>query len=92
MALFNHPAGTYNAYTSDILKPDTEERYPVGVFQADVESGATLTLQGRADPAAPFVDIESFTADALKEVALAPEMRVVVTGGVAKGYLANWLD
>ena len=48
-------------------------------------------MQARADSSAPFIDLEAFTADAIKEVSLAPEMRVVVTGGIAKGYLGNFL-
>jgi hypothetical protein len=48
-------------------------------------------LQARADSSAPFIDIGVFTADAIKEVSLAPEMRVVVTGGIAKGYIGNFL-
>lgn len=91
MAIFPHTAGTYNTYTSDIIRPKVNDRTPVGVFQADVEAGATLTLQARADSSAPFIDLEAFTADAIKEVSLAPEMRVVVTGGIAKGYLGNFL-
>ena len=91
MAIFPHDAGTYNTYTSGIIRPKVNDRTPVGVFQADVQAGATLTLQARADSSAPFIDIGVFTADAIKEVSLAPEMRVVVTGGIAKGYIGNFL-
>lgn len=86
---FIDPNGTYTGgYTSDIIMPNTSKNQR-GVVQIDMTVG-TADLQGRADSAAPFVSMKTYSAAALDEVVLAPYMRVVVsTDGDAVCYISE---
>lgn len=80
---FMDPAGTFTGgYTSDEIMPRTN-RNQRGVVQVSLSTGS-VELQGRADSAAPWVTLKTYSASALDEVVLAPYMRIVAsTDGVA---------
>lgn len=67
-----------------------------GVFQAQIHTGtATIKLQGRVAPTAPWADLTlnsagatSATASGVFFVPLLPEMRVTVTG---TGTVSAWV-
>lgn len=70
---------------------NTRRSYRVqGVFQAEIKDTATVKLQGRADPNAPWVDVKSFTSSNGALVELFPEMRAIVSSHSA-GKVNAWL-
>jgi hypothetical protein len=62
-----------------------------GLFQVDiVGTSATVALQGRAAPGAPWVEVASLTASGYAEVDLFPEMRADVSA-VTAATINAWL-
>lgn len=70
--------GTYNGYTSDVIQPNLSGNNQRGVVQVQITTG-TLDLQAKADSAAPWFTIKTYSTDALEELVLAPYVRVVAT-------------
>lgn len=64
--------------------------YRTGVFQAQLQTGDNIVLQGRVGPEMEFKDIlESDGMPIIYEVVLAPEMRVVVTNTSGQPVVAR---
>jgi len=67
------------SYTSDIQKVELRGNR-TGVFQANLNTGDSLVLQGRLNNSFNWVDILTATdSDVLSEITLAPETQLVVT-------------
>ena len=82
---FKDPAGTYNAYTSDVINPNNSGGNTRGVFQVEITDG-NVTLQGSVG--GPFLDLQTFSASGIYEVVLANAMRIVATGN-AKAWVVR---
>lgn len=82
---FKDPAGTYNAYTSDIVHPNNSGANTRGVFQVEIIDG-NVTLQGTVG--GPFMDLGTFTSSGLYEVVMANAMRIVASG-TAKAWVVR---
>ena len=82
---FKDPAGTYNAYTSDVINPNNSGANTRGVFQVEITDGA-VSLQGSVG--GPFMEIQEFSASGIYEVVLANAMRIVTTGN-AKAWVVR---
>ena len=52
---------------------------PTGLFQVAISATATVLLQGRLNASLAWVTLATYTADALVEVVLAPQMRVNIS-------------
>jgi len=67
------------SYTSDIQKVELRGNR-TGVFQANLNTGDSLILQGRLNNSFNWVTIlEASETDVLSEITLAPETQIVVT-------------
>ena len=67
------------SYTSDIQKVELRGNR-TGVFQANLNTGDSLTVQGRLNSSFNWVDILTASdSDVLSEIVLAPETQIVVT-------------
>jgi len=83
---FVDPAGTYNNYTSRIIKPKRYVNIPGGsnraVIQVKITSvGGFVELYADASgDDANFVLAHTFTASSVDEVVVTPRMRIVATG------------
>ena len=83
---FVDPAGTYNNYTSQIIKPKRYVNIPGGsnraVIQVKITSaGGNVELYADASgDDANFVLAHTFTASSVDEVVVTPRMRIVATG------------
>ena len=83
---FVDPAGTYNNYTSEIIKPKRYVNIPGGsnraVIQVKITSaGGNVELYADASgDDANFVLAHTFTASSVDEVVVTPRMRIVATG------------
>lgn len=82
---FKDPAGTYNAYTSDVMNPNNSGSNTRGVFQVEITDG-TVSLQGSVG--GPFMEIQEFSASGIYEVVLANALRIVTTGN-AKAWVVR---
>lgn len=60
------------------------------VFQVEITGTATVDLEGRVSPSAPWVMIHQSTASEIKAVVPVPEMRVNVTA-YTSGAVNAWL-
>ena len=83
---FVDPAGTYNNYTSEIIKPKRYVNIPGGsnraVIQVKITSGngkVELYADASGDDA-NFILAHTFTASSVDEVVVTPRMRIVATG------------
>lgn len=84
--------GSYTGgYTSLVIKGNENDNsnQSRGVVQVDLTGATTVSLQMRLVDDAPWFVVKEYTADALEEVVLAPQMRVVVSG--ADGNAEVWL-
>lgn len=64
--------------------------YRTGVFQAQLQAGDNIVLQGRLAPEMDFEDIlESDGMSIIYEIVLAPELRVVVTNTSGQPVIAR---
>lgn len=83
---FVDPDGTYNNYTSEIIKPKRYVNIPGGsnraVIQVKITSvGGFVELYADASgDDANFVLAHTFTASSVDEVVVTPRMRIVATG------------
>ena len=83
---FVDPAGTYNNYTSEIIKPKRYVNIPGGsnraVIQVKITSvGGFVELYADASgDDANFVLAHTFTASSVDEVVVTPRMRIVASG------------
>jgi len=76
--VFETPTNTASYVSSPIDRDSVDNR--TCVFQAKINSGDTVVLQGRIDASMDFVDILTTTgANILQEVTTAAEFRVNVT-------------
>ena len=67
------------SYTSDIQKVELRGNR-TGVFQANLNTGDSLVVQGRLNNSFNWVDILTASdSDVLSEIVLAPETQIVVT-------------
>jgi len=67
------------SYTSDVQKVELRGNR-TGVFQANLNTGDSLVLQGRLNSSFNWVDIlTAQDTDVLIEVTLAPETQLIVT-------------
>lgn len=62
-----------------------------GIFQVSIATTATVNIEGRCDPAAPWVVIATLSASGAQAVELFREMRLNVTAWTA-GNVDAWLD
>jgi len=90
--LFVDPAGTYTGgYTSNMVESNFKNHRSNatrGVVQANVEAGASVSLQMRLTVAARWIEVAVYTGDTIEEVVMAKFMRVVVAGD-AKVWLGE---
>lgn len=81
---FVDPAGTYNNYTSRIIKPKRYVNIPGGsnraVIQVKITSGNVELYADASGDDANFVLAHTFTASSVDEVVVTPRMRIVATG------------
>ena len=76
---FIDPAGLYTGpYTSEVYQPNTSGNNQKGVFQCDITTG-TVALEGKADSAAPWATVTTYSASTIAEVVLTPYMRVTAS-------------
>jgi len=86
--LFNTTDNT-TSYTSEEVKFETRGNR-TGVFQANVSSGDSITLQSRIDNTFDWADIVTVAdANEIQEVILAPYFRVVVTNTSGNAVVAG---
>jgi len=81
---FVDPAGTYNNYTSQIIKPKRYVNIPGGsnraVIQVKITSGDVKLYADASGDDANFILAHTFTASSVDEVVVTPRMRIVATG------------
>lgn len=86
--LFNTTDNTVS-YTSDESKFELRGNR-TGVFQANVSSGDSITLQSRIDSSFDWVDVVTIAdANDIQEVILSPYFRVVVTNTSGNAVVAG---
>lgn len=73
------------------LRRSIDARANQGVFQVSGITTATVSIQGRADPSAPWVDLQVFTSDGSIAVQLMNEMRANVSA-YTSGTISAWLN
>ena len=61
-----------------------------GLVQVEITGAATVVLQGRAAPDAPWVDVFTTTVSAASGVMLFPQMRAIVSARTS-GNISVWL-
>ena len=83
-------AATANG-TSATVTPPLTARDGLGLYQASITGTATVTLQGRLVPSAPWADIVSLTSSGAQSVALFPFMQSVVSGVSGTVSVSDWL-
>lgn len=77
------------SYTSDIQKVELRGNR-TGVFQANLNTGDSLILQGRLNSSFNWVDILTASdSDVLSEITLAPQTQVVVTNTSGSAVIAG---
>lgn len=86
--LIDGATGTVDGSTVQSFQDKQKSQY--GVFQAEITDTATVKLQGRVSPGAPWVDVTSLTASGAEVVTLFPEMRGKVSSHSA-GTVNAWL-
>jgi hypothetical protein len=79
---FVDPAGTYNNYTSEIIKryvniPGGSNR---AVIQVKITSGDVKLYADASGDDANFILAHTFTVSSVDEVVVTPRMRIVATG------------
>ena len=81
---FVDPAGTYNNYTSEIIKPKRYVNIPGGsnreVIQVKITSGEVELYADASGDDANFILAHTFTVSSVDEVVVTPRMRIVATG------------
>lgn len=65
-------------------------RVSYGLFQGEISDTATLILQGRLSPAAPWATVASLTESGAVVVTMFPEMRANVTA-YTSGTVSAWI-
>ena len=71
-----------SSYTSEVMEPDNHAfvgNKTRGIIQVSIISGE-VTLQARLHTDAPWLVLKSWTEDAIEELVLANQMRVICTG------------
>lgn len=63
----------------------------IGIVQFEITGTATVALEGRCTPLAPWVVIASFTASGAQAIAQFPQMRGNVTA-YTNGAISGWLS
>jgi len=76
---FYSPSYT-GGYTSLVIEGNKNDNsnVPRGVIQVSITSG-TVNLEMRLDDGAPWFVAKTYSANALEEIVLAPQMRVIAT-------------
>ena len=77
------------SYTSDIQKVELRGNR-TGVFQANLNTGDSLVVQGRINDSFNWVDIlTAADTDLITEIVLAPETQVIVTNTSGSAVVAG---
>jgi hypothetical protein len=95
--MFNQTVAIGAAVSGSVFSPKCKFNED-GIVQVSMSTSCTVSLQGRATPLAPWVNIRltpagdiSFTGSGYGTIPLFPEMRVNITGGAAASAVVVWL-
>ena len=95
--IFNATVGIGANATGAIFTP-TGKHNEDALVQVSMTTSATVSLQGRSSPVAPWINIRltpagdvNFFLDGYGTIPLFPQMRVVVLGGLASSNIVVWL-
>lgn len=78
--MFMITAETGAAVTSPTVEVGVRVRKEYRIVQASVTAAGNIVIEGRTDPAMPWVTAHTFTASGAVSLALFKEMRAVLTG------------